>query len=101
MALLTVRNARGRLSAQRIVTDPSPATDPSPTFVADLTMYTTGWCGYCVRLKGQLRRAGIGFREVNIETAPDAAEVVEQVNNGHQTVPTLVFGDGSELTDPS
>ena len=64
-------------------------------------MYTTSWCGYCVRLKGQLKRAGIGFREVNIEREPGAAEIVEQVNNGNQTVPTLVFADGSALTNPS
>lgn len=68
---------------------------------ADLTMYTTSWCGYCVRLKGQLKRAGIAFREVNIEDEPGAAAVVEKVNNGNQTVPTLVFADGSALTNPS
>jgi len=64
-------------------------------------MYTTSWCGYCARLKGQLRRAGIGYDEVDIEQQPQAAEVVEQVNNGNQTVPTLVFADGSALTNPS
>jgi mycoredoxin len=94
MALITERNAAASLSAQPGVTN-------SPAAVADLTMYTTSWCGYCVRLKGQLRRAGIGFHEVNIETAPEAAEVVEQVNDGNQTVPTLVFADGSALTNPS
>src|SRR6478609_9352763 len=38
-----------------------------------LTMYTTDWCGYCVRLKDGLERAGISFEEVNIERQPDAA----------------------------
>jgi mycoredoxin len=64
-------------------------------------MYTTGWCGYCVRLKSQLRRAGIDFAEVDIETEPEAAEIVARVNAGNQTVPTLVFADGSALTNPS
>lgn len=68
---------------------------------AALTMYTTSWCGYCVRLKGQLKRAGIGFDEVNIEQVSGAAEIVERVNDGNQTVPTLVFADGSALTNPS
>jgi mycoredoxin len=67
----------------------------------DVTMYTTSWCGYCVRLKGQLRRAGIDFNEVNIEREPGATEIVERVNDGNQTVPTLVFADGSALTNPS
>ena len=65
------------------------------------TMYTTPWCGYCHRLKSQLDREGIGYEIVDIEQHPDAAMVVEQVNNGNQTVPTLVFDDGSALTNPS
>jgi len=65
------------------------------------TMYTTPWCGYCQRLKGQLGREGITFEEVNIEERPDAATIVERVNNGNQTVPTLVFADGSAQTNPS
>jgi mycoredoxin len=66
-----------------------------------LTMYTTTWCGYCRRLKGQLDRAGIAYREVDIERDPAAAQVVERVNAGNQTVPTLVFSDGTALTNPS
>ena len=65
------------------------------------TMYSTPWCGYCHRLKGQLSREGIEFVEVDIEQEPDAAKIVERVNNGNQTVPTLVFSDGSALTNPS
>lgn len=65
------------------------------------TMYSTPWCGYCHRLKGQLTREGIEFDEVDIEAVPDAAFIVEQANNGNQTVPTLVFADGTALTNPS
>ena len=64
-------------------------------------MYTTAWCGFCIRLKRQLERAGIGVTEVDIELNPAAATAVERVNNGDQTVPTLVFADGSALTNPS
>lgn len=64
-------------------------------------MYSTPWCGYCKRLKSQLDREGIAFDEVDIEQVPEAADVVMQVNNGNQTVPTLVFADGSALTNPS
>jgi mycoredoxin len=69
--------------------------------MSNVTMYTTSWCGYCARLKGQLKRAGIGYDEVDIEEQPDAADLVAKVNNGNQTVPTLVFADGSALTNPS
>ena len=68
---------------------------------ATLTMYSTQWCGYCHRLKSQMDREGIGYEVVDIERVPDAASIVEQVNNGNQTVPTLVFADGSAQSNPS
>ena len=67
----------------------------------DVTMYTTTWCGYCKRLKRMMQDDGINFAEVDIETTPGTAEIVERVNNGNQTVPTLVFTDGSAMTNPS
>ena len=69
---------------------------------ADLpTVFTTRWCGYCVRLKSQLDRAGIGFHEIDIEDHDDGAAIVAQVNDGNLTVPTVLFRDGSVLTNPS
>lgn len=65
------------------------------------TMYSTPWCGYCHRLKSQLTREGISFTEVDIEQDPEAAFTVEQVNGGNQTVPTLVYADGTAQTNPS
>lgn len=64
------------------------------------TMYSTPWCGYCHRLKSQLEREGITFETVDIEQQPEAATLVMEVNGGNQTVPTLVFSDGSALTNP-
>ncbi|HNM98019.1 MAG TPA: mycoredoxin [Marmoricola sp.] len=64
-------------------------------------MYTTPWCGYCVRLKGQLDREGITYEIVDIEQHPEAAEIVMQANAGNQTVPTLVYPDGTAQTNPS
>jgi mycoredoxin len=66
-----------------------------------LTMYTTTWCAFCRRLKSQLARDGIEIAEVDIEQEPGAAEYVMSVNGGFQTVPTVVFPDGSALTNPS
>jgi mycoredoxin len=66
-----------------------------------VTMFTTRWCGYCTRLKGQMDRAGIAFTEVNIEDHPDGAAFVTKVNEGNRTVPTLLFPDGSSATNPS
>ena len=65
------------------------------------TMYTTGWCGYCHRLRSQLDREGIAYDVVDIEQVAGAAEIVMSANHGNQTVPTLVYADGSAQTNPS
>ena len=66
-----------------------------------LIMYTTPWCGFCRNLKKQLGRDGIEMAEVDIEQDPAAAEFVMSVNGGNQTVPTVVFPDGTTLVNPS
>jgi mycoredoxin len=68
---------------------------------ARITMYSTPWCGYCQRLKGQLDRAGIEYAEVDVDQNPAAADFVMSVNQGNRTVPTVTFPDGSALTNPS
>ena len=70
-----------------------------------VTMYSTTWCGYCRRLKSQMDREGISYNEINIEQDPQSAAFVEKVNEGNQTVPTVlvVSPSGSEtvMTNPS
>ena len=68
---------------------------------AALTIYSTQWCGYCHRLMKQLDREAVGYEVVDIENDQAAAEFVMGVNGGNQTVPTVVFPDGSALTNPS
>ncbi|MBR7833183.1 mycoredoxin [Actinospica durhamensis] len=72
---------------------------------AQITMYSTPWCGYCKRLKSQLSREGIEFAEIDIEQKPEAADYVMSVNGGNQTVPTVVVvgagGKQSVMTNPS
>jgi mycoredoxin len=70
------------------------------TTATDVTMYSTVWCGYCQRLKAQMAREGITFTEIDIEADPAAAALVESLNGGNQTVPTVVFPDGSAVTNP-
>jgi mycoredoxin len=69
--------------------------------VDEPVVFTTSWCGYCIRLKAQLDRAGIEFREIDIEDHADGSATVARINDGNLTVPTVVFRDGSALTNPS
>ncbi len=64
-------------------------------------MFTTTWCGYCSRLKSQLDKVGIGYTEVNVEEVDGTSELVMSLNGGNRTVPTVLFPDGSAVTNPS
>lgn len=66
-----------------------------------ITMFSTSWCGYCKRLKAQLESTGIPYTEINIENVEGTAEIVESLNGGNQTVPTVLYPDGSAATNPS
>ena len=65
-------------------------------------MYTTPWCGYCHRLKGQMDREGIAYELVDIEQDPSAADVVQGGQPAAtRPCPTLVYADGTAQTNPS
>ena len=81
----------------------SPSTSAAGALPPEGTvlMFSTPWCGYCRGLKGALDRAGIAYTEVDIEHDPWAADYVMSVNGGNQTVPTVVFPDGTAATNPT
>src|SRR6478735_5599438 len=81
--------------------DETNQTEERENMPGTVTMYSTTWCGYCRRLKGQMDREGITYNEINIEQDPESAAFVEKANGGNQTVPTVLFSDGSTLTNPS
>ncbi|NLT54496.1 MAG: mycoredoxin [Actinomycetales bacterium] len=72
--------------------------EPTPGTV---TVFSTPWCGHCLRLKSRLDGEGIPYRDVDVEQVPEAAGFVMRVNGGNQTVPTVLFPDGTTLTNPS
>jgi hypothetical protein len=38
---------------------------------------------------------------VNLEETPEATEKVIEINGGAQSIPVIVFADGTHLTEPS
>lgn len=76
-------------------------TAPHTPDAGGIVMYTTSTCGYCRRLKNQLSSTDITVTEINIEEHPETVAYIEAVNDGNQTVPTVVFPDGTAATNPS
>ncbi|HAV77693.1 MAG TPA: NrdH-redoxin [Anaerolineae bacterium] len=66
-----------------------------------IVMYTTEYCGDCMRAKKFFDENNISYERVGLEGNPEATEFVTQVNNGYRSVPTIVFPDGSILVEPS
>ncbi|HLZ08674.1 MAG TPA: glutaredoxin domain-containing protein [Chloroflexota bacterium] len=66
-----------------------------------LVVYATTWCGDCYRTKRFLDRNNVPYRWVDADEVPGAMELVQAINRGHRSVPTLVFPDGSTLSEPS
>ena len=64
-------------------------------------MYSTTWCPDCRRAKRFLNEHGVPYTEVDIDKDSGAARYVIQVNGGLRIIPTIVFEDGSVLTEPS
>lgn len=67
----------------------------------DIKFYSTSWCGDCRRSRKVLQALGVSFTDIDIEEDPEAAEIVRKVNRGSQSVPTIIFPDGSVLVEPS
>jgi glutaredoxin 3 len=57
-----------------------------------ITMYTTRWCGYCVRAKTLLRSRGLPFEEIFLDDDPAFRQTLYELTGGW-TVPQIMFGD--------
>jgi mycoredoxin len=75
--------------------DAQPTEELSP-----IVMYTTLWCPDCWRAKQVMNSMQVEYTEVDISHDPEAADLVMQLNKGNRSVPTLVFPDGSVMTEP-
>ena len=67
----------------------------------EITIYTRPWCGGVIRLKHWLDQRGIPYTEIDISRDKEAARYVEELNNGYQSVPTMLFDGKHVATEPS
>jgi mycoredoxin len=73
----------------------------SSTNEQTIKMYVTSWCGDCRVAKRWFDAHRISYEYINIEDDEKAADFVMRVNRGYQSVPTIVFPDGTILVEPS
>jgi mycoredoxin len=68
---------------------------------ADITMYGADWCGDCRRSKRLFEELDIQVNHIVVEVDKSAAAKVQEINGGAQSIPVIVFADGTHLTEPS
>jgi glutaredoxin-like protein len=66
-----------------------------------IIFYGATWCPDCKVSKKLLDDNNIEYSYINLEEHPEAAEIVEKINNGYQSIPTIVFPDGTVMVEPS
>lgn len=66
-----------------------------------ITFYGAAWCSDCRRAKQFLDDKSVKYEYIDLETVPNAAAEVERINNGLQSIPTIVFSGGKVLVEPS
>ena len=67
----------------------------------NITIYGAYWCPDCRRSKTFLGDRQIPYKWVNIEEDKAGEAYVLQRNEGKRIIPTIEFGDGSLLVEPS
>jgi glutaredoxin 3 len=63
--------------------------------MARIQMYTTRWCGYCVRAKTLLESRGLEFEEISLDDDPGFRQHLLELT-GEWTVPQILV-DGSPI----
>lgn len=66
-----------------------------------IIFYGATWCSDCARSKAFLDSKGVAYEYINLEEDVTAAAKVTKINNGMQSIPTIVFPDGNILVEPS
>jgi thioredoxin reductase (NADPH) len=66
-----------------------------------IKVYGAGWCPDCRRAKRFLGDQRISFEWHDIEVDPDGVRTVRERNDGNDIIPTIIFPDGSHLSEPS
>ncbi|MCP9487349.1 MAG: glutaredoxin 3 [Gaiellaceae bacterium MAG52_C11] len=58
-----------------------------------ITIYTTRWCGYCVRAKVLLDGKGLAYDEISLDGDPAFRQTLRQRTGGWSVPQILIDGD--------
>lgn len=68
---------------------------------SQVMVYGAPWCPDCKRSKQFLSEQRVPFNWIDIDEDDEARERVQELNNGKQIIPTIVFEDGTLLAEPT
>ncbi len=71
--------------------------DAQPT----IKFYGAMWCGDTRRARKWFDDKQIPYEWIDVDKDKEAEAFVKQINNGYRSIPTIIFPDGSHLTEPS
>ena len=60
---------------------------------AEITVYLTQYCPYCVRAKGLLNAKEVTYNEIDVGAEPDLRAEMIQKSNGVTSVPQIFIGE--------
>jgi glutaredoxin 3 len=63
--------------------------------MAKVEIYTTPFCGFCLRAKQYLKKQGIEFTEFDVSANPEMRREMTERSGGGQTVPQIFINDQS------
>jgi mycoredoxin len=66
-----------------------------------LVVYTSRYCAHSHGVEQFLKNNDIPARFINIDGDHEARDTLMSLNHGYASVPTVVFPDGTKLTEPS
>jgi len=69
--------------------------------VSELVVYGASWCPDVKRSRALLDREGVPYRYVDVEADAEAEALVRRLQDGERRIPTITFGDGTHLVEPT
>jgi glutaredoxin len=65
-----------------------------------IELYGADWCGDCIRSKRLLTTLGVDFAYLEVDKDDALRDRAIAINGGAQSIPVIVFSDGTHLTEP-